>query len=117
MDRKLQLLPKVAALWLALAGCGAQDLPQPTSGFRSRIGYGCTVQFRRDALGAAATNAIPPTTNSMNGAEVSFGGKLINVTGDWLVIERLTGAPNQTVETWVPFHSVLLLEWSREPMK
>ena len=116
MNRNLNRLPMVATLCLALAGCGTQDVPQQSaSGLRSKIGYVCTVQFRRDALGAAATNPVPPTTNSLNGAEVSLKGKLKDVQGDWLVIERPTG--NQTVETWVPTHSVLLLEWSREPLK
>jgi hypothetical protein len=111
MNHNRNRLPMVAAVCLALAGCSSQDVPQQAaSGLRSKIGYVCTVQFRRDALGAAATNPVPPETDIFNGAQVSLSGKLIDVKGDWLVI----GGPT---ETWVPTHSVLLLKWSREPLK
>jgi hypothetical protein len=116
MNRERHRLPMVVTLCLTLAGCGTRDVPQQAAtGLSSKIGYVCTVQFRRDALGAASSYAIPPTTNSMNGSEVSFAGVLKDVKGDWLVIERQDGA--QTVETWVPIHSVLLLEWSQERRK
>jgi hypothetical protein len=113
MNQNLHQLAMLAALCLALPGCGTQDSPRPAAGgLRSKIGYQCTVQFRRDALGAASTIPVPPLTNSMNGADVSLSGKLVDVKGDWLVIERAIGTQNQTLETWVPIHSVLLLEWS-----
>jgi hypothetical protein len=69
------------------------------------LGKNCTVQFRRDALGAAATSPIPPLTGSFNGAETAIGGKLKNVTSEWIVIERAGS------ELWIPKRSVLLLQF------
>lgn len=117
MNCEPRSLPLIAAVCLALAGCGTQEVSQQAAtGLRAKIGYGCKIQFRRDALGAAV-NPVPPTSDSFNGSDVSISGKLKDVKGDWLVIERPTGTPNQTFECWVPTHSVLLLEWSREPLK
>jgi hypothetical protein len=100
-----------------LAGCGSDDIAaESTRALRSKVGYYCTVQFRRDALGAAAASGIPPTTGSMNGASVELTGLLKDVKGDYLVIETpRPGDPTKKNEYWVPRHSILLLEWSSRP--
>lgn len=69
------------------------------------IGKNCTVQFRRDALGAAASSAIPPLTGMHNGAETAVSGKLKYVTSEYVVLDR-NGA-----ELWIPKSVVLALQF------
>jgi hypothetical protein len=114
---RLCCLRLILLLLTFLAGCGSDDrTDESTRALRSKVGYYCTVQFRRDALGAAASNAIPATTGVMNGAEVQLTGLLKDVKGDYLVIETpAPGDPTKKNEYWVPRHSILLLEWSSRP--
>jgi hypothetical protein len=73
-----------------------------------KIGNTCTVQFRRgDALGAGGGTPVPPTTNAMNGAEVSMGGKLVTVGGGWVVL-----SVGET-EYHIPRESILLIEFHK----
>jgi hypothetical protein len=97
-------------------GCAVEDsATQATAALRSKVGYLCTVQFRRDALGAAG-NPVPPTTGTFNGAETQLSGLLKDIKGDYLVLEvPRQGDPKNAVEYWIPRHSVLLLEWSSRP--
>ena len=53
----------------------------------SNIGKPCTVQFKRNALGGAADLPVPPTTGSINGAEVSINGKIRAVDEYGLLLE------------------------------
>lgn len=90
-------------LVLALAvqlGCG-QSYEQPV------IGENYTIQFRRDALGTAATLPVAPTTMSINGAETSVYGVLAELNEEWVVIlgERSV--------FWIPRSSVLLIEGTK----
>ena len=50
-------------------------------------GVQCTVQFRRDALGAAASLPISPMTGGINGADTALSGKLIGTTDEWIILE------------------------------
>ncbi len=91
-------LLKVLLLLLAgvlLAGCET----------RSTIPTGkmCVVQFRRDALGAAGTLPISPTTDGVNGAEVSLTGTLKGMSSDWIIITQ------GTTDHWIAANSVLML--------
>jgi len=100
--RMATLLMTIASL--ALVGCasgvtGARQAGDPP------IGAGCTVQFKRSDLGAAASLPIPPTTNSINGAGVSVSGKLLRIDQDWVVLD------DGSSKLWVPRRNVLLLQF------
>lgn len=90
------------ALFVVISGCddGSSDLP---------IGKRCSIQFRRDALGAAMDLPVSPTTGGINGAVVQIGGKIVSVTPDWIVIEAGEG----TNRTYVPRSVILLIEVSQ----
>ena len=75
---------------------------------KPRIGKGCTVQFRRDALGAAADIPVSPTTGEINGASVTVAGTLSQVSDRWVVIRDHKGG-----EFVVARESVLMLEFGR----
>jgi hypothetical protein len=109
---------KLVVLVVSLsAGCESPDPEQQAiSALRAKIGYRCTVQFRRDALGAAAAVPVPPTTDNINGADVTLSGKLKDVKGDWLVLEYQRGVSKPT-EYWIARNSILSLEWSAERLK
>lgn len=107
-----------AALLFALvaaAGCSdrqtsaaAAPAPAAAAGPTLPIGSECTVQFRRDALGGAASTPVGPLTNQTNGATVSLSGKLAMIDAEFVVIER----PEDTL--WVPRASVLLLQFRKQ---
>ncbi len=101
------------------AGCRSEEEEQGSAqGLSGLVGRECTVQFRRDALGAAASIPIPPSTSEINGASVEFTGKLTSVRGDWLNLEITTvyrsgdGSPLRTVyrRVHIPVASVLYVE-------
>ena len=71
---------------------------------RYAVGKNCTVQFRRDALGAAASLPISPNTGSINGAETAVSGTIKQVDGEWFVIER------NSRELWIPKTVILMVE-------
>lgn len=85
---------------LFFSGCERADVPVLQTGKR------CTIQFRRDALGAGANLPIPPTTGSINGAATSIEGTLRRVTAEWVVIER------NGEEISVPKGVILLIQQS-----
>ena len=92
----------LAPLLALLAACSdvPTDLP---------LGETVTVQFRRDALGGGANLPVPPTTNSVNGAEVSLTGKLLRVDFDWILLD----VPGSTSLHWIDIDSVLLVSVPR----
>lgn len=115
---------KCAATVLAVlfaGGCGAPADKGPAMGLRRRVGSECTIQFRRDALGAAAALPISPETTGINGANVVLQGKLLGVDGDWLHVESTieyregSGGPPREIrrDYEVPVHSVLYLEFQK----
>ena len=81
------------------SGCDHQDTPTLQAGKR------CTIQFRRDALGAGSTLPISPMTGSINGAETSISGTLKRSSSDWVVIEGNGGR-----EILIPKSVILLIE-------
>jgi hypothetical protein len=96
------------ATWLVSCGVAAVLLCSceraPDRFLTGHIGKSCTVQFRRNALGGAATLPVPPTTNAVNGADVSLSGALRSVEERGIIIEsgkRLF---------WIPTGSILIVE-------
>jgi hypothetical protein len=80
------------------------------------LGAYCTVQFNRNALGAAMASPVPPMTNVMNGADVSIDGKLLKVDADWVVLESQVGAgtsssPWHMANIWIPRQNILLMRF------
>jgi|GEM_PF-700671 len=82
-------------------GCQKTEAPDPA---KQLVGKSVTIQFRRDALGSAATIPVPPFTNNMNGAETSFTGKVYRVDGNWLIVDF------REKRVWVPREVVLAIE-------
>lgn len=98
----------VCGMILALCGCSNSPNTGERNLLAGKIGQNCTVQFRRgDGLGGGGNVPIPPTTNAMNGAEVSVGGKLQAVEGNWIVV----GVDKQ--EYYIPRESILLIQFSK----
>ena len=88
---------------LSLTGCeqaAAADKPVTS-------GRPCTVQFRRDALGAAASLPIPPTTHSMNGAETAISCTYKSTRDEWAIFER--GGK----ELWISKSVILSIEFAQ----
>lgn len=66
------------------------------------------MQFRRDALGAAASLPISPTSSGINGSTVIQNGKLLAVEGEGIVIED--SHPPAPSSFWIPYHVILSVE-------
>lgn len=79
-----------------------------TTSLRSHLGDRCKVQFRRDALGAAASNPVPPTTDNINGVDVSMVGTLTDVTPEAVVVSY--GGTNER-DHWIPINSILFIQF------
>jgi hypothetical protein len=102
---------------LFVASCSSPDL-SGAEGLRGLVGRECTIQFRRDALGAAAALPISPDTQTINGAPIILQGTLQAVRGDWIhldiAIEYRTGdgSPPRTIHRYVsiPTSSILYVE-------
>jgi len=120
------------SIWMAVAvmtvltvsSCGKAPRPEEADGRESGIsdekapashplaqylGQACTVQFKRNALGGGANLPVPPTTGSINGAQVCLGGTLEAVTGNSILIAQ----PQKRY--WIPIDSVLLVEFHGQP--
>lgn len=90
----------VLALFVSVVFTGCDRAEAPAL----ETGKDCTVQFRRDALGAAANLPVSPTTHSINGAETCVMGTLKRATAEWVVLER------NGKEIWIPKSVILLIE-------
>ena len=91
------------ALVMGLAFATSNETKAAFGGERTPpIGKDCIVQFRRDALGAAAALPVAPTTGSINGAQTAIGGKLLMVNSEWVLL-------NNGNDLWIPTASVLLI--------
>jgi hypothetical protein len=85
------------SITMLLAGCDRGLIPP--------AGKSCTIQFRRDALGTAATMPVPPMTDNINGAETSISGTLKSSAGAWVVLDH------GGVEVWIPKTAILLIKY------
>jgi len=93
-------------LLMLVAGCEAPDA-KPTSSTTSTsaplsqwIDRPVTIQFRRDLLGTSRELPVGPDTSSINGAETSISGTLVEAHEDSVVIqrdERLHWVPRETI--------------------
>src|SRR5438876_9984327 len=76
MRARLIIAGSALVLLLILLVSCHKSAPKPVAESMPPLGKNCTVQFRRDALGAASISPVPPLTGSCNGAETAIGGKL-----------------------------------------
>ena len=81
-----------------LPSCEWQEAPA------LQLGKPCTVQFRRDALGAGASNPISTRSSNHNGADTSIRGTLTQDSPDWVVIEM------DESKFWIPKSVILLIQ-------
>lgn len=81
---------------VVLIGCETRPVVAP--------GTKCAVQFRRDALGAAANLPVSPDTDNINGAQVSLTGTLKSMNADWIVVTQ------GKTDYWIARDSVLMLK-------
>jgi hypothetical protein len=104
MKTEISVLTCLSALaaGLILGGCVPSTEMALADG---NAGKACTIQFRRDALGAAASVPIAPTTGSFNGAPTTISGTLKSSRGDWVVITR------EDHDIWVPKQVILLVQF------
>jgi hypothetical protein len=71
----------------------------------AHLGQNCTVQLRRNLLGAASDKPISPTVAASPGiAEYAVSGKLSTVHDEWVVIE------GQNRKFYIPQETILLIE-------
>lgn len=93
-----------STIFLILAALLLPGCDRPQEHLKSLIGEPVKVQFRRDALGAAAALPVSPTTDSINGAATSISGTLVAVEVDSVV---LTVDENTK---WIPRDVILSIE-------
>jgi hypothetical protein len=87
-----------------IAGC---DSPSPIG---ARIGRDCSVQIRRDLLGASAPLPVGVETEYINGASVSLQGTLIEETPDSVVL-KLPDPAKPPREYIIPKSSILYMRF------
>ena len=98
----------LVTMTLFLSGCGAPSSVIEKPPFSQNIGKNCTVQFRRgDGLGAGQNLPVSPTTDNINGSDVSVSGKLRAVADGWVTLEV------QNAEYCIPRESILLIQFNR----
>jgi hypothetical protein len=90
------------AMTLSLTGC---DKAAAAGSSGPSAGKQCVIQFRRDALGAAASLPIAPMTGSINGAETTISGVLKSSSGEWVVLDQAGK------EIWVLKSVILLIQF------
>ncbi len=92
---------------LGMTGCESKTPSDQSSTNRTypKAGAYCTVQFRRDALGASANLPISPTTGSINGARVCITGKFSKMNEDWVILTE-----GDSGEIWIPRSVILLIK-------
>jgi hypothetical protein len=104
MKHSVSLSLSLAAVMI-VSGCGSQrDADLSTSELRQWIDKNVRVQFRRDALGAAASLPVPPTTGEISGAATCVVGKLMKVQGNGILI-----GPEERPK-WIPREVILFVE-------
>ena len=93
-----------STIFLILAALLLPGCDRPQEHLKSLIGEPVKVQFRRDALGAAAALPVSPTTDSINGAATSISGTLVAVEVDSVVL-----TVNENTK-WIPRDVILSIE-------
>ena len=88
---------------LSLTGC---DRATAADTSKASPGKPCTVQFRRDALGAAGL-PISPMTGGINGADTAISCTYKSAREDWVIVDR--GGK----EVWIPKSVILLIEFGQ----
>ncbi len=88
---------------LLLAGCA--ETARERAPMKNQVGKNCIVHFRRDALGMAGEIPSSVMAGSVNGAETTQAGQLMDVGADWIVI-NLHGR-----EFHIPQAAILLIEF------
>ena len=80
-------------------------VPRPPIG--PEPGTGCTIQFRRDALGSAGDLPVLPIARIINGtiASISISGELIAIDHEAILIS------SEQKRFWIPKHSILFIEY------
>lgn len=112
--KKQFLLILMLASGLFYAGCAKSSPTQanrPESNSVPKQGAYCSVQIRRDYLGASRELPVSPTTSSINGAEVSVSGRFLRADAEWIVLSDIDHR-----ELWIP-RSVILLMRVEIPQK
>lgn len=104
----IRLLVLVFILGVGLSACNIEANTNELSshGLAEMEGERCTVQLRRDYLGAETSLPIPPTTDVYNGAQVSVEGQLLEV-GHYGVTLRSDGR-----DLWIPMEAILLVDFA-----
>jgi hypothetical protein len=97
----LFLIIVVLGTVIFFSGCGNKK-PNPKSG-----SY-CTIQIRRDWLGVSRDMPLSITTDGINGAQLSFSGKLKNVTDEWVV-----AIDQNKHEYWIAREAILSIRISK----
>ncbi|MDF1797932.1 MAG: hypothetical protein P1V81_02045 [Planctomycetota bacterium] len=104
----IRLLVLVFILGIGLSACNIEANTNELSshGLGEMEGERCTVQLRRDYLGAETSLPIPPTTDVFNGAQVSIEGRLEEV-GHYGLLLRSDGR-----DLWIPMEAILLVDFA-----
>jgi len=104
MKSRIYLL-LATCLTLLATGCGQSNQSgMDTTELSQWLGDNVRVQFRRDALGAAAALPISPKTGEINGASTTIVGKLVKVHSSSIVIEE------SQRRKWIPREVILFVE-------
>jgi len=103
-NMKKTLAIAIVVLAVVLTSCTNKTVTHPLT---SAIGKPCEVQFKRNALGSAADLPVPPTTGSINSAQVSVSGTIRAVTNKSILIDSGKKA------YWIPLDAILLVVVNR----
>ena len=103
--RLIAIITLIVVGLIIFAACHKKPAPKPIADATPPIGKNCTVQLRRDAMGAAAPVPIPPLSANHNGIDTCVTGKLKMINPDWIVLDR-NGS-----DMWIPKSSVLLVQF------
>lgn len=104
------MLSAIVVVSIILSGCSNDDNEDMSSSELSKwIGKNVRVQFRRDALGAAAPVPISPETGSFNGASTCLIGPLQKVDAKGIVIGN---HQREASPRWIPREVILFVELS-----
>jgi hypothetical protein len=74
---------------------------------KQKIGTRVSVEFKRNALGCAANLPVPPTTGTINGADVVQSGTLERVESRAIVIS------DDHASYWIPMDAILTVTCSK----